>query len=349
MYFYRKDIVLDKEKDISKFLEDKPELGFIIEVLSKPSSITNLFDDFKSDLVKQSINNFNHEEFIRLIKHHRLDSIFYKAVKEQNIELPQKLDNKLAKIDKANRMRMMKLTAELIRIHQLFTENGIDYISLKGPTLSQQIYGDYTVRRSKDLDILIKEENINKVYEIFKKEGFKARSRNSNLKRLSDKDQVFYSENGIMIELHYRLFNNKFLLPYSDKLLSKPDYSIINKQKIPILPRWFYLLYQIGHSASHNWSRMVWSLDVIYFNNQLSPKELTQSSNYAEQVGISRIYEQAKNIDLYRFIKISNEAHYHFFKKFTFLLSLNANRDYKKHEILQRLLIPYRFFIKYLV
>ena len=34
---------------------------------------------------------------------------------------------------------MLKLTAELIRIHKLFTENNIDYISLKGPALSQQI------------------------------------------------------------------------------------------------------------------------------------------------------------------------------------------------------------------
>ena len=124
-------------QNIEQLLKGKPELAFIINVLSrKNQSLTGSED-------------LNQHEFIRLVKHHRLDSILYREIELQKIDLPISLKTKLEQINKRNKMRMMKLTAELIRIHQLFTENNIDYISLKGPALSQQIYGDYTIKNSK--------------------------------------------------------------------------------------------------------------------------------------------------------------------------------------------------------
>ena len=82
----------DKNKNIEELLADKPELLFIIQILSEQSVIANK--------AKQSFSNLNNIEFIRLIKHHRLDSIFYKAAKEQNIILPQELNTKLSQLTK---------------------------------------------------------------------------------------------------------------------------------------------------------------------------------------------------------------------------------------------------------
>ncbi len=325
--------------DSGNILKSKPELGFIINILNGGNP--NLLDSFVKAGLKQ-------DEIIRLVKHHRLDSILYREIEKQKIVLPKELKARLEQINKRNKMRMLKLTSELIRIHQLFTENNIDYISLKGPALSQQIYGDYTVRCSKDLDILVAQEYIDKSTKLLATIGYISKMNNSSIKRLSDKDLVFHNSEGIMLELHYRLFNNKYLLPSPLNILSNLEYTEINNANIHTLPKWFYLLYQIGHSASHNWSRMVWSLDVIRYKKLLSRGELMQCENYAKNVGLDGIVEQSKTLTLNSFINFSHEEHYHSIKKFIFLLSLNSTRTYKWQELLQRFLMPYRIFRKYL-
>ena len=64
------------------------------------------------------------------------------------------------------------MTSELIKVMKLFEENGVEYISFKGPVLSQLAYGDITLRQYVDLDILIKKEDLRKADNLLKKEFF---------------------------------------------------------------------------------------------------------------------------------------------------------------------------------
>jgi len=165
--------------NIDNLLSNKPELGMIVRALTGNFPTNNAAsanpDDSTSCISKREIystlkyDKLNQQEFVRLIKHHRLDSIFYKLVLEQKIELSIELKGKLEQINTLNKIRMMKLTAELIRIHKLFTENNIDYVSLKGPALSQQVFGDYTIRNSRDLDLLVREDDLEIVTKLLEK------------------------------------------------------------------------------------------------------------------------------------------------------------------------------------
>lgn len=299
------------EKNINDVLKNKPELLFIIQTLSD-----------KSNTDINLITKFNSEEFIRLIKHHRLDSIFYKAIKEQNVKLPNDLEVKLSDINKRNKMRMMKLTVELIRIHKFFTENNIDYISLKGPALSQQIYGDYTIRNSRDLDILVKEEDFIKASNLLKLLNYKNNKKFNSINKFNYKEFKFInSETKILVELHHRLFNNKYLLPIENQDFSSSQFVKINNINIPILPNKLNFEYIDTHAAAHNWMRMVWSLDILSFKK-------TDKNNYS----------------LEDFVIISSEKQLKLFSRMLHLLKLNNSFKYKVQEILQRLFIPYRFF-----
>ncbi len=323
------------KKNISNLLKNKPELNFIIQVLS----------DKEIDL--SLIEKFDNNEFIRQIKHHRLDSIFYKAIKEQNINLPTELQQKLEQINKQNKMRMMKLTAELIRIHKLFTENGIDYISLKGPALSQQIYGDYTIRSSRDLDILVRVEDLDKVNKVLNSIDFKTNTKNTKLCRYADKDIIYYNpKNKILLEIHHRFFINKYLLTYNKQFIINKEYSIINNEKIPILKNYVNFLYLSTHSATHNWARIVWTLDIMEYIKNLSDNEILESKKLALKNGLNTIFYQAIKMDFVNFLIITNEEQYVLLKKILFRLSLNNLQQYKFQEIICRLLTPYRVIKK---
>jgi len=277
--------VKNKKQNIEQFLQDKPELGFIIGVLSKQSVIANEVWQRQSPRQSQSVNNFNQEEFIRLIKHHRLDSIFYKAVQEQDISLPTELKEKLEQINKRNKMRMMKLTAELIRIHKLFAENGIEYISLKGPALSQQIYGDYTIRSSRDLDILVMVEDLDKLNLLLQKIDYFTNVKDFKKHQKAHHDIAFVNkEKKIQLEIHTRLFSFDKLFEYSNNELFKTKETVIlNNYNICVLNNNINSKFLYTHAKKHSWELFYWITDLFKLDcnkNELINKFLlNQQSN----------------------------------------------------------------------
>ena len=64
----------------------------------------------------------------------------------------------------------MLMTSELIKVMKLFKENDIESIAFKGPTLSQNAYGNISLRQYCDLDILLKKDDVYKVYDLLKDE-----------------------------------------------------------------------------------------------------------------------------------------------------------------------------------
>ena len=327
-----------KTKNISEILKDRPELYFMVQVMITQGA--------QSPTITK---DFDLKELVRLVKHHRLNSLFYTFAQKQNIPLPKALKIKLEKINQHNKMRMMQLTAELLRIHKLLTENGINYISLKGPALSQQIYGDYTLRSSNDLDILVDVNDTKKAKILLQKLAYQTKDSLSSLARFNDKELKFVNtKNNIVLELHHRFFNNKYLLDFSSSVFENSTISTINQSEIRVLDPVYNFLYLSAHAAAHNWSRLTWVFDILNFKSQLTTEELQQSKRLAEELGLSKIYRQAVNFEISNFLAIAREDHYHLHKKMMFLMGLNTKAIYKWQELLQRAMVPYRFVSKYL-
>ena len=57
---------------------------------------------------------------------------------------------------RANAVRCLVLTAELIKITDLFRSQAIQAMPYKGPILAVQAYGDVTLREFDDLDIILR-------------------------------------------------------------------------------------------------------------------------------------------------------------------------------------------------
>jgi hypothetical protein len=86
---------------------------------------------------------------------------------------PAAAQEQLKKTCRANTVRCLYLTAELINILRLFQSQNIPAIPYKGPVLAAQAYGDVALREFEDLDIIMRQSDVPKAHEIIVSLGYK--------------------------------------------------------------------------------------------------------------------------------------------------------------------------------
>jgi hypothetical protein len=86
---------------------------------------------------------------------------------------PPGAQEQLKKTCRANTVRCLYLTAELINILRLFQSQNIPAIPYKGPVLAAQAYGDVALREFEDLDIILRQSDVPKAHEIIVSLGYK--------------------------------------------------------------------------------------------------------------------------------------------------------------------------------
>ena len=163
-----------------------------------------------------------------------------------------------------------------LRFFQEFTSElrtrGIWFIVLKGPILSDRIYGDPTFRLMNDFDILVEPESVDLLNEMLVQMGFKSRyfqwpdspKRKRVAMHITNQLGFYNPETGILIEVHWRLFNNRV----ADH---KKIWEIIKKntETTEFAGKPFKrfnieleLLYLAIHGSIHAWFRLKWLVDV---------------------------------------------------------------------------------------
>jgi len=122
---------------------------------------------------------------------------------------------RLQDLCKTNQIYSLKLLAELIRLTDLFKKQGIRVISIKGPLLSLKIYGDVSMRSSRDLDLLVDPADIDACVDILLNAGFELVEEDCGLspkqKKLMRKaihHHTFISQTGISVELHWNIMRD---------------------------------------------------------------------------------------------------------------------------------------------
>ncbi len=86
---------------------------------------------------------------------------------------PAAVQEQLKKTCRANTVRCLYLTAELLSILHLFQAQNIPATPYKGPVLAAQAYGDIALREFEDLDIILRQSDMPKAHEIIVSLGYK--------------------------------------------------------------------------------------------------------------------------------------------------------------------------------
>jgi len=137
--------------------------------------ILNFKDDNHSLEKQLETSNIDWENLVKIASKHLVLTTIFCRLKQKDVlhHIPKDLEQYLEDLTCINRNRNTRLIEEAYTIVQIFKKHNIQYVFIKGMAiLLGNYYKDIGERMIGDFDILISNEDIEKAFEILKKEGY---------------------------------------------------------------------------------------------------------------------------------------------------------------------------------
>ncbi|MGB7201877.1 MAG: nucleotidyltransferase family protein [Pyrinomonadaceae bacterium] len=183
--------------------------------------------------------------------------------------LPGEIQERLSAFYQSHMQENLFLSFKLTEVVSLLEKNEIPVLSLKGPTLAVQAYGDPALRHYVDLDILVQPRHFDRAIELLLCNGYKSDISSGPLKRkllffTRKKDlSLFSSDNRVRVELHWKLSGSHFSLPLElDQLWNRMDSLNMGGTDLRVLAFNDLFVYLCLHGARHGWERLAWICDL---------------------------------------------------------------------------------------
>ena len=233
-----------------------PELSLMLDIVlrKKPQIPEDLdWDRFESALQQHRVQPL----LIRGLKGMGADTLEgYPVLKKYRAQ-----QNKYA-------LESLRRLQALAQVNTALAGNGIRMISMKGPLLSIELYGDPSMRTSRDLDVMVAEEDLYRAGDILTGLGYVPEANpfhKTPLRRKyygiiePDKHLVYHKED-VCVELHWKgnfqteeTFNALWERREEQLLFGQPIAVMGADDRYPAL---------IIHAAEHGFHRLRWLLDL---------------------------------------------------------------------------------------
>lgn len=200
------------------------------------------------------------EAFIYLTIRHNVLPIVYKRLKDNYSPfLTNSLLQKMKAFFISNAARNLIFTITLQDILDILKKEGIKCIPLKGPVISEQLYGDINFRVFSDLDILVPEDKAFSAFELLISKKFSPEL-NLNADQfaayMKTEDHIILSAHkpGINVELHWELSARYLSNKFTYKQIKEHTRSIDFYKKRTIgFSNEDLLVYLCVHGSKHIW------------------------------------------------------------------------------------------------
>jgi hypothetical protein len=162
--------------------------------------------------------------------------------------------------------RNLSLTNSLLSILNNLGERGIPALPYKGPVLSEAIYSDFSLRQSRDLDILVRPDDFHDAEAILLERGFEPkRELTEKQKQVLVKSGLHRSlkKDGVIVDLHPRISSPHPPFKVIDLLdrAGSVDLDIDSTSAIRPVDNLFALSV---HGTKHRWNQLKWICDIAY-------------------------------------------------------------------------------------
>ena len=200
----------------------------------------------------------------------------------------------LAEVRRLTTESAVQAIGHAVRVVRLFEAEGIAVLLIKGPALSQDLYGDPTVRSFCDLDFVVRPEDAVRARQTLLDNGFEDDGAfNERLLRRgmrSEGEVALVGKRGIpRIDLHWRLTVGYSTRAIStDRLLASARSLTLLGQRIPAPDALHQLLLGVLHGARHDWTPLELRLEVALQVARLPQAAWPQLCATARELGCLR-------------------------------------------------------------
>ena len=228
------------------------------------------------------VEGIDAEQLFGLAKRHHVGAIVYYGALISQVKLPESVFQKLEALTYKLLAISVKQGVELERISESFEKSGIDHMPLKGSVI-KQYYPKPEMRYMSDMDILIKNEQINKFSDVMNELGYTYKYESNH--------EIVWEKAPVFIELHKHLiptYNVDLCKYYRDDWNYAKKKS--NKQHTFELTLEDLYIYSFTHFAKHYrdaGAGIKYLLDIYLLD------ELDRDENYIE--------EELKKLQLFEF------------------------------------------------
>ncbi len=195
-------------------------------------------------------------------------------------DVPAQITRQLKEKYSQGKLRSLALAAEFVRLQALCASHEISILPLKGPVLSQELFGDIGLRTSGDLDILIPYERVEAADQLVQAQGYQRKSpvraltprQRRAFTVLNQHNSYFHPEKRIVLEVHWSLAN-AYLLPLTATTEVMTRARTVERfgAQLTLLSLEDTFIYLLLHGAKHNWARFKWVLDIDAFTRNQVP------------------------------------------------------------------------------
>lgn len=240
------------------------------------------------------------DAFLALVDRHRVPALAYSVLRKfADQSLPESVRAALKARSDSSRMQALRHSAELLELCRAFEDPAIPVIPFKGSVLSERLYGDGALRQSKDLDVLVRPEDLDRAEGILLGLGwqrkFPARELSPRQRRfvlsVSPELEFFRPGRETQADLHWALHFG------SPQLLSEIWEHAVTVKWMgshylePTAEDVLSLL--CTHGAMHAWFRLKWLGDVATFLASDLIQDWATLVAKAQSCGLMRIFEQS--------------------------------------------------------
>ena len=202
----------------------------------------------------------------------------------------------------ANTRKALLQVREMLLLRERLQASGIAWLVFKGPVLAMQAYGDLGLRHAGDLDVLITEQDVSAAEALVEaldyqrvSPGFalSPRQRRAFCERFADYGYL-HRQHYLHVELHWRLFYNRHLLPLDGaEINAAADSQQVAGVNLAAMAWSDLMLYLCAHGAKHGWFRLFWLVDVDRLMQGCSVSRQQALLQRAVELGVERMLLQA--------------------------------------------------------
>ncbi|HVF66763.1 MAG TPA: nucleotidyltransferase family protein [Pyrinomonadaceae bacterium] len=211
---------------------------------------------------------FDWEYVARLAHRHAVVPLVYRALQTfARGAAPEPVRRALSEKYRANAARNVLLAGELLRVVNLFESEGVRALAYKGPALAVAAYGDLSLRRFVDLDVIVRACDVERASGLLRDLGYAAQGLTPEQESALGRTQhaVSYARDGgrLIVELHRDVSAKDF----ADVSLDEGAWA--RASRVAVLTGTVaapctedLLLALCVHGTKHLWERLAWVCDV---------------------------------------------------------------------------------------
>jgi hypothetical protein len=239
--------------------------------------------------------------FLGMARRHQVIGLVYDGLTRVQPHVPPEIlretGAQAAKLVRQN----LEMARESLRLQSLFDEADLPVLFIKGAALAMLAFGDFGLRASQDIDLLVAHEMLPAATAILVRAGYgrydpPADISDAQLRLVMPlrKDLAFVCQaTGLQLELHWRLFLNPHAMAVPSIVASSRVIPLAGAAGLRTLGEEDLFAYLCMHGALHWWNRLKWLADVNALLATMPEDGVKRLIRAAEAKGVGRAAAQA--------------------------------------------------------